>query len=71
MDEVYYLAHYLDLRIGTIGSALVRSLQDCLVSTSQLKAESSTVATDVDAAAEPSSLVHDRKVGVFSQLDHQ
>ncbi|VDK39895.1 unnamed protein product [Taenia asiatica] len=62
VDEVYYLAHYLDLRIGTIGSALVRSLQDCLVSTSQLKAESGTVVTDVDPAVEPPSLVHDRKI---------
>ncbi|CUT99425.1 nipped B protein delangin scc2 [Echinococcus multilocularis] len=62
VDEVYYLAHYLDLRISTIGSALVRSLQDCLVSTSQLKAESSAVSTDVDAATEPPSLIYDRKV---------
>ncbi|VDM32359.1 unnamed protein product [Hydatigera taeniaeformis] len=62
VDEVYYLAHYLDLRIGTIGSALVRSLQDCLLSTSQLKAESGATAIDADAAPEPSSLVLDRKV---------
>lgn len=63
VDEIYHLAHSLDLRISTIGSALVRSLQDCLVSSSQLKAECATAST-ADPNADPPLLVYDRKVGI-------
>ena len=61
VDEIYHLAHSLDLRISTIGSGLVRSLQDCLVSSAQLKAES-TAAADSTAAEQPPPLIYDRKV---------
>nr|CDS29043.1 nipped B protein (delangin) (scc2) [Hymenolepis microstoma] len=60
VDEIYYLARILDIRVSTIGSAIARSLQDCLLSSAHLKTESAYPGDTDNATELPPA--YDRKI---------